>query len=196
MKVEEEWISYFLKKVKEEYGEEIKKTFGVDIIIPKLPFPRITMADAMKLLKEKGYKSSKGADLDAEGEKILAEIIKERYHHEFVFITEYPFSVRPFYHMKNESNNSLTKSFDLVWKGVEITTGAQREHRLNTLKEQAIEKEIDPKSIQYYLDFFRYGVPPHGGCALSPTRLLMLMLNLGNVREATFLPRDMTRLNP
>lgn len=195
MKIEEEWIAYFLKKVKEKYGEEIKKTFSVDIIIPKLPFPRITMAEAQKLLRKGGYNGPKD-NLDAEGEKLLAKIIKEKHNHEFVFVKEYPISARPFYHMRKEEDNNITKSFDLIWKGVEITTGAQREHRYEILKRQAIEKGINPKSIQYYLDFFRYGCPPHGGCALSNTRLLMLMLNLGNVREATFLPRDMKRLTP
>jgi len=195
MKIEEEWIVYFLKKVKEKYGEEIKKTFSVDIVVPKLPFPRVTMAEVQKLVRKKGYNGPKD-NLDAEGEKLLAKIIKEKYNHEFVFVKEYPISARPFYHMRKEDDNNITKSFDLIWKGVEITTGAQREHRYEILRRQAIEKGINPNSIQYYLDFFRYGCPPHGGCALSPTRLLMLMLNLGNVREATFLPRDMKRLTP
>jgi len=195
MKVEEEWIAYFLKKVKEKYGEEIKKIFDVDIVVPKLPFPRVTMEEAQKLLRKKGYNGPKD-NLDAEGEKLLANFIKEKYGHEFVFVKEYPISARPFYHMRKKENPNLTKSFDLIWKGVEITTGAQREHRVDPLTKQAVEKEISPKSIQYYLDFFKNGCPPHGGCALSPSRLLMLMLNLGNVREATFLPRDMKRLTP
>lgn len=196
MKVEEEWIAFFLKKVKEKYGEEVKKTFNVEIVVPKLPFPRVTMEEAQKMLKKKGYKSPEEGDLDAEGEKLLAGLIKEKYGHEFVFVKEYPISVRPFYHMRKKENPKLTKSFDLIWKGVEITTGAQREHRIEPLTKQAIEKKINPKSIQYYLNFFNNGCPPHGGCALSPSRLLMLMLNLGNVREATFLPRDMKRLTP
>ena len=195
MKVEEEWIAYFLKKVKEKYGEEIKKIFDVDIVVPKLPFPRVTMEEAQKLLRKKGYNGPKD-NLDAEGEKLLANFIKEKYGHEFVFVKEYPISARPFYHMRKKENPNLTKSFDLIWKGVEITTGAQKEHRVDPLTKQAVEKEISPKSIQYYLDFFKNGCPPHGGCALSPSRLLMLMLNLGNVREATFLPRDMKRLTP
>ena len=168
----------------------------MDIVVPKLPFPRVTMEEAQIFLKKKGYKSPEERDLDAEGEKLLASIIKEKYNHEFVFVKEYPTSVRPFYHMRKENDLKITKSFDLIWKGVEITTGAQREHRLEILKKQAIEGGLNVKSIQYYLDFFKYGCPPHGGCALSPTRLLMLMLNLGNVREATFLPRDRKRLTP
>lgn len=196
MNEEEKWIAYFLKKVKEKYGEEIKKIFGVEVVVPKTPFPRITMAEALSVLKKKDYKPSEEGDLDAEGEKLLCNYIKEKYGHEFVFVKEYPISVRPFYHMRQENNSKLTKSFDLIWKGIEITTGAQRENRVDILERQAKEKGINPKSIKTYLDFFRYGCPPHGGCALSPTRLLTIMLNLGNVREATFLPRDMKRLNP
>ncbi|GAI11523.1 unnamed protein product, partial [marine sediment metagenome] len=92
--------------------------------------------------------------------------------------------------------NNLTKSFDLIWKGTEITTGAQREHRYKILKEQAKEKKISLKLIKDYLNFFRYGCPPHGGFGFSPTRILMLLLGIKNVREVTFLPRDTQRLTP
>ncbi|MEK6906254.1 MAG: aspartate--tRNA(Asn) ligase, partial [Nanoarchaeota archaeon] len=195
MKVEEEWINYFMGKVKEEYGKEIKEVFGAEVIVPKLPFPRVTMEEAQKLLRKHGYKGPKD-DLDAEGEKMLCEIIKKKFDHEFIFITEYPWSARPFYHMKKEETKDITKSFDLVWKGTEVTTGAQREHRHDILKEQAKEKKINLDLIKDYLNFFRYGCPPHGGFAISPTRFLMLMLDIKNVREVTFLPRDTERLTP
>ncbi len=195
MKVEEEWINYFIKRIKEEYGEKIKEVFDADVNIPKLPFPRLTMKEAQKLLRKKGYKGPKD-DLDAEGEKLLCEIIKKKFNHEFVFVTEYPWSARPFYHMKKEGTNNITKSFDLVCKGTEVTTGAQREHRYRILKEQAKEKKINLKLIKDYLNFFKYGCPPHGGFAISPTRFLMLLLNIKNVREVTFLPRDTERLTP
>ena len=195
MRTEEEWIAFILSKISEKYGKEIKEVFNVDVEVPKLPFPRITMKEALKLLKEKGY-NSKAGDLDAEGEKKICEIVKKKFNHDFIFITEYPYSVRPFYHMKKETDPGLTKSYDLIWKGLEITTGAQREHRYELLKKQAAEKKLNLKIINDYLNFFKYGCPPHGGFGLSPTRLLMILLNLGNVREATFLPRDTERLNP
>jgi aspartyl-tRNA synthetase len=193
MKAEEEWLAYVISRVKEKFGKEIKEYFGVEVEIPKLPFPRMTMEEALASLKKKGYKSEAG-DLDAEGEKLISEIVKEKFNHDFIFITEYPWSVRPFYHMKKDKDT--TKSYDLIWKGLEITTGAQREHRHEILKKQAVEKKINLKLIDDYLNFFKYGCPPHGGFGLSPTRLLMIMLNLGNVREATFLPRDTQRLTP
>jgi aspartyl/asparaginyl-tRNA synthetase len=133
--------------------------------------------------------------LDAEGEKLIFEAVKEKFGHEFVFVKDYPISARPFYHMRD---GDLTKSFDLIWKGTEVTTGAQREHRFETLKKQAIEKGLNPESagMKDYMNFFRYGCPPHGGFAISPTRFLMLMLGIKNVREVTYLPRDTDRLNP
>ena len=192
MKMEEEWLAYLLKKIKEKFGKEIKEVFGVDVVVPKLPFPRVTMKEAISLLGKKGHKAT--GDLDAEGEKLLSEIIKKKYGHDFVFITEYPFEVRPFYHMKQ--GKDLTKSFDLLWKGLEITTGAQREHRYEILKKQAKEKGLSEKSLKAYLNFFKYGCPPHGGCALSPTRMLMLLLGIKNVRDVTFVPRNTERLTP
>jgi len=195
MKIEEEWINYFLKRIKEEYGNEIKEVFGVEVVVPKIPFPRLSMEEAQKILRKEGYKGPPD-DLNAEGEDLLFNIIKKKFGHEFVFVTEYPWSARPFYHMKKEGTKDTTKSFDLIWKGTEVTTGAQREHRHNILKEQAIDKKINLKLIADYLNFFRYGCPPHGGFAISPTRFLMLLLDIKNVREVTFLPRDTERLTP
>jgi aspartyl-tRNA synthetase len=192
MKIEEEWMAHILKRVKEKYGKEIKDTFGVDIVIPKLPFPRITMADALALLK-KEYNHTCVGDLDPEGERLLFSHFNKLTGSEFVFVKDWPLDVRPFYHMRE---NGLSKSFDLLWKGMEITTGAQREHRYEILKKQAKEKNIPIEGVKTYLEFFRYGCPPHGGYGLSPSRMLMLMLNIKNVREVTFLPRDTERLNP
>ena len=195
MKAEESLIAFTIQKIKEKYGKEIKEVFGREIEVPKIPFPRLTMKEALRLLeKEIGYKGKD--DFDSEGEKLLSELIKKKYKHDFVFVTEYPYSMRPFYHMKKEEDKTLTKSYDLIWKGLEITTGAQREHRYKILKEQAKEKKLNLEPIKDYLNFFRYGCPPHGGLGLSPTRMLMILLGIKNVREVTFLPRDMNRLTP
>jgi nondiscriminating aspartyl-tRNA synthetase len=194
MKFEEEWLEYVLSELKKHFSEEVKEKFGVEIVVPTLPFPRITMTEAKQILKEKRNYTSTVEDLDPEGEKLMSELIFEQYKHNFVFVTEYPTSVRPFYHMRIDSNT--TKSYDLIWNGIEITTGAQREHRPEILREQAIEKGLNLESIKDYLNFFKYGCPPHGGFGLSPTRLLIILLGLKNVREATFLPRDTDRLTP
>lgn len=98
--------------------------------------------------------------------------------------------------MRHEGNDALTKSYDLIWKGTEITTGAQREHRIEVLEAQAKDKGLDPEGLDFYMDFFRYGVPPHGGFGMGLTRVVMLMLELPNIREASFLFRGPNRLQP
>ncbi len=188
-KFEERWLNYVMKEIKKRHGQEIKRVFGKDVVVPKLPFPRITMSEALKISK------IKGDDLDPEAERKVCAHTKKKYGHDFVFVTEYPWSIRPFYHMKPEDKNK-TMSFDLLYNGVEITTGAAREHRYDILKSQAQEKGLSVKSVQFYLDFFKWGCPPHAGFGFSPTRFVMLLLGLGNVRESTFAPRDTDRLTP
>ena len=134
--------------------------------------------------------------MDPEGERRLAAHVKEAFGHEFVFVTDYPVDVRPFYHMRHADDVSLTNSFDLLWKGLEITTGAQREHRVDVLRAQALEKVTDLTPLEDYLTFFRYGCPPHGGMGVGLTRLLMVMLGCNNVREVTYLYRGPNRLTP
>lgn len=198
MQIEERWLCHVLQAVKDEFGEEIKEVFGVDVVVPELPFPRVTMAEAYEILDHMGHRIERGekGDLDPEGERLLCRNFKEKTGHEFVFVTEYPSVVRAFYHMRPNGKPHLTKSFDLLWKGLEVTTGAQREHRYNILVEQAKEKGLSLEPIQYYLDFFRYGCPPHGGYGFGLTRMLMVMLELKNVREVTFLYRGVNRLTP
>jgi aspartyl-tRNA synthetase len=187
-KFEERWLTHSIRAIKNKHGNEIKSILDIDIRIPKLPFPRIKMENALKIA------GINGDDLDPSGERKVYANIKRRYNHQFVFVTDFPWSIRPFYHMKSSENT--TKSYDLLFRGVEITTGAQREHRYNILLEQAKEKGLKIKDIQFYLDFFKYGAPPHSGFGLSPTRVVMQLLELGNVREATFVPRDTERLTP
>lgn len=198
MAMEEQWLHFILNKVKSELGEEIKELFDVDIVVPSLPFPRVTMDEAYRILSDMGYEVTRAekGDLDPEGERTLAKHIREVYGHEFVFVTDYPASVRAFYHMRHDHDPNVTKSFDLIWKGLEVTTGAQREHRYDRLVKQAMEKGIGLDSVQYYLDFFRYGVPPHGGYGFGLTRMLMIMLGMKNVREVTYLYRGVNRLTP
>ncbi|HOL17946.1 MAG TPA: aspartate--tRNA(Asn) ligase [Bacillota bacterium] len=197
MAFEEQWLQYVLKAIREKHGAAIKETFGVDVVVPELPFPRMSMEEAYQLLDEKGHElpEAKG-DLDPEGERLVARHIMEKYGHEFVFVTDYPVAVRPFYHMRHEDRPHLTKSYDLLWKGLEITTGAQREHRYDILARQAQEKGLSLEGIDFYLNFFKYGCPPHGGFGFGLTRMLMVLLNVANVREVTYLYRGPNRLTP
>jgi aspartyl-tRNA synthetase len=197
MAVEERWLAHVLAAVVETHGEAIRETFGTELIVPTVPFPRVTLAEAKEMLSAAGHDvPGAGYDLDPAGERALSALIAERHGHEFCFVTDYPAGVRAFYHMRHEDDPSLTKSFDLLWRGIELTTGAQREHRYERLVAQALERGVEVDSIQYYLDFFRYGAPPHGGLGFGLTRLLMQMLAQENVREVTFLYRGPHRLTP
>lgn len=193
---EQKVIRYVIEKIKEKFGKEISAFYNQDLIIPTIPFPQVTMKEAKEILAKIEIPSERDGDLSPEEERKLAEYIKEKDGHEFVFVTEYPIKVRPFYHMRLENNPELTKSFDLLWNGLEITTGAQREHRYDILLSQAKEKGLKPEPIQFYLNFFKYGCPPHGGFGLGPSRMLMKIFNVDNVREVTYLYRGVKRLEP
>jgi nondiscriminating aspartyl-tRNA synthetase len=194
---QEELMVKAITAVKEKHGERIKELYEIDIEIPSTPFPRIPLAEAHEIIEKRGYKVPRtDGDLDPEGERQISQYAKEELGHEFVFLTDYPKHIRPFYHMRHEGNDALTKSYDLIWKGTEITTGAQREHRIEVLEAQAKDKGLDPEGLDFYMDFFRYGVPPHGGFGMGLTRVVMLMLELPNIREASFLFRGPNRLQP
>lgn len=199
MDSEELWLQHVLKTVREKYGKEIKEAFGIDVVEPTLPFPKITMQEAQEILGDMSHVPSdetKKGDIDPQGERLLGKYAQEKYGHEFIFITDYPQDIRPFYHMRQSGRPELTKSFDLLWKWMEITTGAQREHRYDVLVEQANEKGIKQQTIQFYLDFFRFGCPPHGGFGFGLARLLAVMLNRKSIRDVVFLHRGPNRLIP
>ena len=198
MAMQERWLQFVYQRVKDVHGEQIREMFGHEMIVPTLPFPRIPMAEAVEILKSRGYQlpADKKGDIDPGGERDIAAYVMEKYNHEFVFLTDWPIAVRPFYHMRHPDNPGLTRSYDLIACGLEITTGAQREHRPDILAKQALEKGLHLEPIQFYLDFFRYGCPPHGGFGLGLSRLLMVMLVLNNIRETVFLFRGPTRLTP
>jgi aspartyl/asparaginyl-tRNA synthetase len=198
MQMEERWLHHVLGAVRDAHGDAIARQFGVEVKVPALPFPRVTMRQAHALLRGMGHEvaeTTKPGDIDPAGERLLARWALDMHGSEFLFLTDYPSSLRPFYHMRYEEDASVTKSFDLMWKGVEITTGAQREHRLGVLTRQAEAAGLR-ESVSYYLDFFRYGCPPHGGFGLGLARLVMLALGLPSIREATFLHRGPNRLTP
>jgi len=194
MDVIENYFKYLITKLKKQCIEELK-LLGVELVVPG-KIPRIDISDIREIMKQKGKIVPPDEDLDAEGEKILGEYIKEKFGSEFVFALNYPWAKRPFYHMKPEGKPNDTKSFDLIYNGVEIATGAQREHRLDVLEAQCKEKGISLDKLGFYRDIFRYGSIPHGGVGLGIDRIVEQMLKLGNIREAILLPRDPDRLTP
>jgi len=197
MRMHEELLVAAFTAVKEKHGAEIAELFGIELEVPTTPFPRIPLAEAKQIVADRGYVIPRlDEDIDPEGERQISAHVKETYGHDFVFVTDYASSIRPFYHMRRDGDASITNSYDLIYNGVEISTGAQREHRIDVLVEQAKEKGLDPEELEFYLDFFRYGVPPHGGFGMGLARVLMLMLDEHSIRETTYLFRGPTRLLP
>lgn len=195
MNLEEDLLIAGLTKVKEKYENEIKNLFNVDVVVPTKPFPRIKLQDLYKEL-EKRYNynipTEDVGDMNAETEKLTSRYAMEEFGHEFIFVTDFSKKKRAFYHMRE---NDIPQGYDLIWKGTEITTGAQREHRYEILKTQAEEKGLKD-DVKFYLDFFKYGCPPHGGFALGIDRMTMLLLGVSSVKESMFLFRGPNRLTP
>lgn len=195
MVLEERLLEYTIRKIKDAYGDEIKEQFGLEVIVPALPFPRMKLSDVYRELEERyGYKvdDSQKGDLTTEAERMTKKLCEDKFGHEFLFITDYDAKERAFYHMRDEQG--VPQGYDLIFRGVEITTGAQREHRYEQLKLQAEEKGLS-KDVDFYLQFFRYGCPPHGGFGIGIDRLTMLFLGL-SIKETEFLFRGPNRLTP
>lgn len=195
MDMEENLLIAGLTRVKELYGEEIKEVFGTEVVIPTKPFPRIKLEDLyQELAKRYNYQIPEHdiGDMNAEAEKLTSKYAMEEFGHEFIFITDFKKTKRAFYHMRE---NDIPQGYDLIWRGTEITTGAQREHRYEILKSQAEEKGLD-KDVEFYLEFFKYGCPPHGGFAIGVDRLTMLLLGLPSLKEEMFIFRGPSRLTP
>ena len=196
MNLEAEMLAYGLEHLKEELGDKIKEIFDIEIVVPKLPFPKMALKDVYAEIEERyGYKvdESEKTDLTTEAERLVGRLAKDKYNHEFMFITDYPADKRAFYHMRNEEG--VLQGYDLIWRGVEITSGAQREHRYEEITKNALSKGLG-EDVRFYLDFFKYGCPPHGGFAIGVDRLTMLLLNIPSVKETQFLFRGPNRLNP
>ena len=191
---EQEMIKYVLKNVKEKYGEKIKEVFDVEVKVPEGDFPYLTVAEAKEKLAKKGITSKDVGDFSPEEERAMGEIMEEETGSEFVFVVDYPHARRAFYHMKNPDNTQLALGYDLFWKGLEITTGAQREHRYDELKKNIEERGMKAESLKDYLEYFKYGCPPHGGFAIGTERFLMKLLNISSILEATYLPNTPNRL--
>ena len=171
------------------------EAFNVDVVIPQKPFPRIKLAELYQVLEsEYNFKMNYEdiGDMNAESEKLASKYIKEKYGHEFVFVTDFSAKKRAFYHKRE---NGIPQGADLIWKSCETTTLALREHRYEILCNQAKEKGLG-EDVKFYLEFFKYGMPPHGGFGVGMNRILMRLFEIDNIREATFIYRGPTRLNP
>jgi len=197
MDMHESVIRAGIAEVAARHGEALSTILDIEVGVPEAAFPRVSLAQARDIVVSSGYESPReDGDLDPESERRLCAHIEETTGHPFVFVTDYDSAIRPFYHMRHDDNPALTKSYDLLYRGTEISTGAQREHRIDVLVAQATERGMDLKEIGGYLDFFRHGVPSHGGFGMGLARVMMLMLNQPSIRETTFLFRGPNRLTP
>lgn len=195
MHMEEELIAYAMPFVKEQFGDKIKELFGEEVVVPTLPFPRIKLADLYKeLIENYGLDPAlyEKGDLCTEGERLCKQFALDKFGHEFLFVTDFGAEKRAFYHMRNAEG--VPQGYDLIWRGCEITTGAQREHRYEILKKQADEKGLG-EDVKFYLEFFKYGCPPHGGFGIGLDRMTMILLHL-TIKEVEFLFRGPDRLTP
>jgi aspartyl/asparaginyl-tRNA synthetase len=197
MAMQEQVITAGITAVVEKYGDQVRDVLGVELSVPTTPFPRVSLAEARDIVAAGGYDLPRAdGDLDPEAERRLSAYIQEKHGHPFVFVTDYDTSIRPFYHMRHADNDGLTNSYDLLYRGTEIATGAQREHRIEILEAQAKDKGMHVDDLGAYFDFFRHGVPPHGGFGMGLARVIMLMLEQSSIRETTFLFRGPNRLLP
>ena len=190
MKLEEEMLSFAFTKL-EPFKEEVKSLYDIELTT-KPTVKYMTLEEAKAILKEKaGMSLSKEQDLPDEGERLLYEILG----FDFIFVSEYPIAKRPFYHMWQKEKGT-TKSFDLIFKGIEITSGAIREHRHDVFAQQVVEKGVSLESVENYLKVFKYGCAPHGGFGIGVERIIAKLLGLSSVKEASAMPRDPDRLMP
>ena len=194
MDMEVKLLRFMFQHVQETCRQEMEM-YGAQV--PAVDPPRIPLAEVQEILREKfGKECTAGDDLDPEGERLICKHVEEETGSEMVFLTEYPVRKRPMYTMPHESKPGVTRSFDLLYKGLEITTGGQRIHEYDMLRNNIVAWGLDPADFEYYLEAFKYGMPPHGGLAIGAERLTARLLDMPNVREATLFPRDTSRLVP
>lgn len=194
MKLQCKMMKYIIENVNKKHSEYLQKN---NIILNNFDvIPIMTLKEVQNILWNEFHKKSPEGDLDSEGEQLISEYVLENFSSQFVFITHYPISNRPMYTMKNKNNEKLSDSYDLIFKGTEITSGGQRIHEYEMLKKNIIAKGLNVKEFNTYLEIFEYGVPPHGGFAIGLERFIAKLLNLKNIKEASAFPRDMNRLLP
>jgi nondiscriminating aspartyl-tRNA synthetase len=195
IRVEEALVVATLQRVKETCAEELELLHAA-ITIPPRPFPELRFPQIYEILEELGKPIGYGEDYDRESERLLWKYVREKHGTDFFFVNRFPFTVKPFYVMRVDDDPQWARSVDLLYKGLELSSGGQREHRYDRIIQQLKEKAMTVESMEWFTKFFKYGVPPHGGFCLGIERLVMQLLNVGNVREVTLFPRTPERMLP
>ncbi len=192
LKVLERGFVHVIKAVQKHCKDEIA-VLGIKLDIPKLPFPRVTYKDALALLNAAGSKLKFGDDIGSEDEKKLGDLVLKKYKNSAYFLTKFPYLLKPFYIM---TDGDTSRGFDFEYRGLELASGGQREHRVEVLRKQIAGKGLKPNDFEFYLDAFKYGMPAHGGFGMGVDRLTQTILQLDNIREAVLFPRDPERVEP
>nr|MCK4929725.1 aspartate--tRNA(Asn) ligase [Nanoarchaeota archaeon] len=195
MRIEENVVISALKNAKNTCKEELK-ILGVEIKIPETPFPELRFPELYEILKSMGKKIKDGEELDAEAEKLIWEYVKKKYKTDFYFFNRFPSVIKPFYVMRVDEDPTYARSVDLNCRGLELSSGGQREHRYEKIISQAKETGADLKGLEWFTKFFKYGAPPHGGFALGIERLTQVILGIDNIRKTVLFPRAPDRLLP
>jgi len=193
MKIEEQLVVAMINKVLEDCKEELKLFPNANLETPKIPFPILEFPEIYKILEKAGHKEHK---IDPEAEKILAKYVKDKFKNDFFFLNKFPFEEKPFYVMRDNKDPKYARSTDMIYRGVELSSGGQREHRYEKLMENIKAKSMNPKYVEWFTQFFRFGACPHGGFCIGIERITMQLLGLDNIREAVLFPRDTERLTP
>ena len=195
MEMETGFLQYTMKLLEKEYAKELKI---LGVTLPKTDqIPQVHFEEAKRLVSEKYQRKIRNPyDLEPEEEMLIGQYFKEEYDADFVFVTHYPSKKRPFYAMDDPEDPTFTLSFDLLFGGLEVTTGGQRIHDLDMLEEKIAARGMTEEGMEHYLQVFRHGMPPHGGLGIGLERITMKLLGEENVRETTLFPRDMSRLEP
>ncbi len=189
-------IKEVFELINEEGGEYLN---DYNVEKPEVPekIPFLKLSEAKEIIKEKyDYTVPEGTDIDPQGERLTGKYAKEKFGSDFVFVTHYPWEDRPFYTMPCSENEGETCGFDLLYKGLEIATGGQRIHDYQQLIDNMKKKKLAPEGMEFYLDIFNYGIPPHGGWGMGAERIIQQMLNLKSIKEAVLFPRDVKRISP
>ncbi len=195
MAMEQAMLTFTFEYLEKEYATELKI---LGVVLPKIDkIPMVRFDEAKRLVSEKYERKIKNPyDLEPEEEVLIGQYFEEEYQSDFVFVTHYPSKKRPFYAMDDPTDNKFTLSFDLLYKGMEVTTGGQRIHDYNMIVDKMKRRGMEITDFENYLMIFKYGMPPHGGLGLGLERLTMKLLNEQNVRETAMFPRDVSRLEP
>ncbi len=195
MRWQEKLFVETMKFVKDHCEKELK-LLGVELTVPKTPFPELRFPKIYDILKEMGLKLKEGEDLNREAEELLSKYVKEKYGSDFYFINRFPWAIKPFYVMRVDDDPKYARSVDLIYRGLELSSGGQREHRHEQLLKNMKEKGMKPENLSWFTDAFKFGAPPMGGFSIGIERLTEKLLDISNVREAVLFPRDPDRLVP